>query len=144
MSSFRAELERMDTSNGVDKRVAEIVLAEIGVGFPDDKHLCSWAAICPGTNTSAGKNKFGKMRKGNNWLKAALVQVAWASRAQTRDLSFSDVSSHCSQTRKEAGINSSCPLRYLSGAQCGKTARWDLCGGSEVIPAPTATRRQIT
>lgn len=82
MACFRAELERMDTVNGVDKRTAECILAEIGANmdqFPSDKHLCSWASMCPGNNESAGKNKSGKMRKGNNWLKSALVQAAWAA-----------------------------------------------------------------
>jgi hypothetical protein len=44
--------------------------------FPSDRHLASWAGLCPGTHESAGKNKSGKTRKGNIWLRAALVEAA--------------------------------------------------------------------
>src|SRR5207248_8577115 len=40
--------------------------------------LASWAGVCPGNNSSAGKRKSGKIRKGNRWLKATLTQTAWA------------------------------------------------------------------
>ena len=50
--------------------------------FPTDKHLASWAGMCPGNNESAGKRKSGKMRKGNRYLRTALVQAAWAASHQ--------------------------------------------------------------
>jgi transposase len=67
---------------GVQRRVAEVVLAEIGVDmgrFPDARHLCSWAAICPGNYESAGKRLSGRLRHGNRWLRTALLQAAWAA-----------------------------------------------------------------
>ncbi|MEA2032542.1 MAG: transposase, partial [Euryarchaeota archaeon] len=47
--------------------------------FPDEAHLSSWAAICPGNPESAGKKKSGKTRRGNNYLKATLTESAWAA-----------------------------------------------------------------
>jgi len=67
---------------GYDLASAQSVIAEIGPDmnqFRSDGHLCSWAKICPGNNESAGKRKSGKTGQGNKWLKAALVQVAWAA-----------------------------------------------------------------
>ena len=32
--------------------------------------------ICPGNHESAGKRKSGKMRKGNRWLRATLIECA--------------------------------------------------------------------
>ncbi|HID20522.1 MAG TPA: hypothetical protein EYP28_06270 [Methanophagales archaeon] len=29
--------------------------------FPDEAHLSSWAAMCPGNNESAGKKKIGNL-----------------------------------------------------------------------------------
>ena len=60
-------------------RVAETIISEIGVNmdsFPTEKHLASWAALCPGNNESAGKHKSGKTRKGNLYLKRVLTQAA--------------------------------------------------------------------
>ncbi len=67
---------------GVKQRAAEVVVAEIGVDmdrFASDRHLCSWAAICPGNDQSAGKRRSGRTRHGNRWLRTVLLQAAWAA-----------------------------------------------------------------
>ncbi len=40
--------------------------------------------MSPGNNESAGKRKSGRTTKGNQWLRATLVQVAWAA-SHTKD-----------------------------------------------------------
>jgi transposase len=75
-------LEQLDAIPGVDRRVAEVLMAEIGpdmTPFPSDAHLASWAGISPGNNESAGKKRSGKTTKGSRWLRQALVQAAWAA-----------------------------------------------------------------
>ena len=75
-------LEKLDAIPGVDRRVAEVLMAEIGpdmTPFPSDAHLASWAGISPGNNESAGKKRSGKTTKGSRWLRQALVQAAWAA-----------------------------------------------------------------
>lgn len=75
----------LDTIPGIGETAAQTVVAEVGVEmdrFPSDKHLASWAAMCPGNQDSAGKRKRGKTRKGNRYLRAALVQAAWAASHQ--------------------------------------------------------------
>src|SRR5437899_9857245 len=71
LAPFAAQLTQLDTIPGINKRTAEVIIAELGVDmscFPSDRHLASWAGICPGNNESAGKHKSGKTRKGNRWL----------------------------------------------------------------------------
>ena len=46
--------------------IAEIVLDMLV--FPDDKHLASWAGLCPGNHQSAGKRRSGTTRNGSKWL----------------------------------------------------------------------------
>lgn len=73
---------RLTTIPGVDLRVAEIVLAEIGLDmdrFPTAGHLSSWAGLASGNHESAGKRQSGRTTPGNRWLKTALVQSAWAA-----------------------------------------------------------------
>lgn len=80
--SFQEELELLKTIHGISDMIALTIISEIGVDmevFPSHEHLASWAAICPGNNESAGKKKSGRTRRGNNYLKAALVQAAWAA-----------------------------------------------------------------
>ena len=83
---FVAEaIKLLDTMPGVGETVAQVIVAEIGVEmsqFPEDKNLTSWAGMCPGNNESAGKRKSGKTRKGSRYLRAALIQAAWAASHQ--------------------------------------------------------------
>ena len=79
IAPFAEELGHLDTIHGVNQRTAEVMIAEMGVDmrvFPSDGHLSSWAGLCPGNNESAGKHKSGKTRKGNRWLRAALIEAA--------------------------------------------------------------------
>jgi transposase len=78
---FSRELELLDTIPGVDRRTAEMLIAEIGPDmsrFPSAGHLASWAGLCPGQHESAGKQRSGKTRKGSKWLRGALTESAKA------------------------------------------------------------------
>jgi transposase len=84
---FEPILVALDTIPGVDRKTATIIVAETGADmsrFPSAAHLCSWAAMCPGQNESAGKRRSGKTRKGNPYLRAALIQAALAAAVVTR------------------------------------------------------------
>jgi transposase len=86
LAPFSDQLTRLDSIPGINRRTAEVIIAAIGVdmtAFPSAAHLASWAALCPGNNESAGKHKSGKTRKGNRWLRTALIEAAaGASRAK--------------------------------------------------------------
>lgn len=72
-------LQRLETIVGIKRRLAEVILAEIGTDmsrFPSARHLASWAGMCPGNDESAGKRHSGRTRKGNLWLRTALVEAA--------------------------------------------------------------------
>jgi len=82
MRPFEEELSRLAEIPGVGRRTAEIIVAEISVDmsrFPTDRHIASWAGMCPGNNESAGKRYSGATRKGDSWLRTALVEAAQAA-----------------------------------------------------------------
>jgi transposase len=82
LDPFAATLARLVTIPGVDFRVAEVVVAEIGLDmsrFATAGHLSSWAGLASGNHESAGKRQSGRTTSGNRWLKTALVQAAWAA-----------------------------------------------------------------
>jgi transposase len=75
MAPFRPVLDLLITIPGVNRIVAEVVVAETGGDmsrFPTAKHLASWAGVCPGHHESAGRSKNTKVRPGNPYLKGAL------------------------------------------------------------------------
>lgn len=80
---FVEAIARLDQVPGINRRVAENLLAEIGVTmtpFPTAAHLASWAGLCPGQRESAGRVGRGTVRKGNRWLRRTLGQAAWSAR----------------------------------------------------------------
>jgi transposase len=82
LAPFATEAARLDTIPGVGPRTAEILIAELGVDmrqFPTARHAASWAGLCPGTHESAGKRRPVRTRKGNRWLRTALIEAALAA-----------------------------------------------------------------
>jgi transposase len=82
MAPFAEAQARLETIPGISQRVAETVVAEIGPRmeqFPTAAHLASWAGMSPGNDESAGKRRSGHTTYGNRWLRAMLVQAAWAA-----------------------------------------------------------------
>jgi transposase len=82
MIPYAAAAARLDTIPGVNARIAQIIIAEIGADmsrFPTAAQLASWAGMCPGNNESAGKHHSGKTRKGDPWLRGALGEAASAA-----------------------------------------------------------------
>ncbi len=72
-------VELLDTIPGCGRAMGELLVAEIGVAmtkFPTPAHLAAWAGVAPGSNERAGRQRSGRTRKGNAWLKTALVQAA--------------------------------------------------------------------
>ena len=70
---------------GIQQTGAANILAETGADmkqFPSEKHMSSWAGICPGNNRSAGKNKSSHTTGGNPWLRGTLMECAWAASAK--------------------------------------------------------------
>ena len=82
---------RVATIPGVGRRVAEVIVAEIGPDvrpFATAGHLASWAGMCPGNHQSGGKRLSGKTSKGNQALRVMLVQAAWAA-SHTKETALS-------------------------------------------------------
>jgi transposase len=79
LEPYRALHRLLQQIPGVDRVVAAVILAEIGIDMSvslSAYHLASWAGVCPGSHESAGKHRSGRTRKGNVHLRTILVQAA--------------------------------------------------------------------
>lgn len=88
--SWEGAVELLDTIPGVDRRIAEVILAEVGLDmsqFTTADDLASWAGFAPGNHQSGGKRYSGRTTKGNRPIGAALNQAAWAA-SRTKDTFF--------------------------------------------------------
>ena len=79
LQHFVGQITRCEKINGVSRHVLYVLMAAVGTDldrFPDAEHLSSWAGMCPGHKESAGKRLSGKSKKGNRYVREALVQAA--------------------------------------------------------------------
>jgi transposase len=79
---FEPVVTRLMTIPGLARRNAITVFVETGGDmrhFPTAAHLCSWGAMCPGQQESAGKRQTGKTRQGNRYLRGALIEAGLAT-----------------------------------------------------------------
>jgi transposase len=76
----------LDTIPGVDRRGAERWVAATGVDmarFGTAARLAAWVGVAPGNDESAGKQRSGRTRHGNQPRRTVLTQLAHAA-AQTK------------------------------------------------------------
>jgi len=104
IAPFAAAVELLCTIPGVQRRAAEVIIAETGgdmTAFATSGHLASWAGVCPGNDESAGKRRSGRTRKGSKWLRGTLIEAARAA-ARTRD---TYLNAHYQRVRARRGAN---------------------------------------
>jgi transposase len=81
VAPYQELITRLAEIPGVDEITSWTIVAELGLDmevFETPERAASWAALCPGNRESGGKRTSGKTRKGNRYIRRALVQVAWA------------------------------------------------------------------
>ncbi|MGC9027950.1 MAG: IS110 family transposase [bacterium] len=80
--NYKKELELLLTIPGINHISAMIVLAETGADmkvFENSGKFSGWTGLRPRNDESAGKYKSTATTKGNRYLRAVLVQIAWAA-----------------------------------------------------------------
>lgn len=80
LAEVSSTVERLVEVPGVDRVLAAVIIAELGLDmsyFPTHGHAAAWAGLCPGSNRSAGKKtRAESARHGNAYLRTALAQAA--------------------------------------------------------------------
>lgn len=67
---------------GIGKQGAQTIIAETGSNFeafPSADHFTSWVGLAPGNKQSAHKWYAQHTTKGNKYLRATLIQIAWGA-----------------------------------------------------------------
>jgi transposase len=75
-------LERLDEIPGVNRKVAEVVVAELGTDmsrFGKASRAAAWSGMCPANRESGGRRYRARSRFGNTHLKSALTEAGRAA-----------------------------------------------------------------
>jgi len=79
---YSKEMELLTSMPGIKNVSAMCIIAETGADmntFENSGRISGWAGLRPRNDESAGKFKSKAITKGNKYLRAILVQVAWAA-----------------------------------------------------------------
>ena len=75
-------IERLDEIPGVNQKVAEVILAELGTDmkrFGSASRAAAWSGMCPANRESGGRRYRARSRFGNKHLKSALTEAGRAA-----------------------------------------------------------------
>jgi len=89
---YSRELELLQTIPGIKLLAAMLIIAETGAdmkAFENSGKFSGWTGLRPRNDESAGKYKSTAITKGNRYLCALLVQVAWGA-VRTKGSSFQE------------------------------------------------------
>lgn len=92
MQHYSRELELLQTIPGIKLLSAMLIIAETGAdmkAFENSGKFSGWTGLRPRNDESAGKYKSTAITKGNRYLCALLVQVAWGA-VRTKGSSFQE------------------------------------------------------
>lgn len=90
LSPYENVVELLREVPGLNTKTVEDLIAEIGLDmsqFPSEKHIASWAGMCPGNNECGQKSS--RTNPGNKHVKAVLTEAAWAA-TRTKDTFYSE------------------------------------------------------
>lgn len=110
--SINWAIEALDDMPGIGRKSAERILAETGVEmehFQNESRFSSWAGLVPECKESAGKKMSTRIRKGNKYLKATLVECARAGIRNKQSYLYSRYQRIAARKRREKGFNCSSP-----------------------------------
>jgi transposase len=75
-------IQRLDKIPGVNRKVAEVVVAELGTDmkrFGNARRAAAWSGMCPANRESGGRRYRARSRFGNKHLKSALTEAGRAA-----------------------------------------------------------------
>ena len=90
LTPYADQCRLLETLPGIDHTSACAILSEMGPDpsvFGNAPRFAAWAGLCPGNNESAGKRRSGRTRRGNQTLRAVLVECAHGA-ARTNNCQF--------------------------------------------------------
>lgn len=103
MEQHYAEIQEcLDSISGIGIQSAQIITSEIGDNmkrFPTADHLTAWCGVAPGNNESAGKRKGTATKKGNKYLRTAIIAAAWGA-VRTKDSYWRGLFQHLKKRMK--------------------------------------------
>ena len=82
LTAEREVLERLDDIPGVNRKVAEVIVAELGTDmkrFGSASRAAAWSGLCPANRQSGGRRYRARSRFGNTHLKSALTEAGRAA-----------------------------------------------------------------
>jgi transposase len=82
LQNERELIERLDEIPGVNQKVAEVIVAELGTDmkrFGSARRAAAWSGMCPSNRESGGRRYRARSRFGNKHLKSGLTEAGRAA-----------------------------------------------------------------